>query len=136
MSSPFDNLSPRAAWFMENFDIFGLAEICASGETGQAALERVRVLAADWHETGKQPNATIGFDEAAVALLAALDEPQPAPETVRIPVQRLVHLEAAAGAVQDLIAWCEDPKHRGKPGLPHSVVAKALRDCLNEPKES
>ncbi|MFK0045488.1 hypothetical protein ACIQU4_15445 [Streptomyces sp. NPDC090741] len=73
MSSPFDDLSPRAQWFMENFDIFGIAEIAASGEKDEAALTRVRALAAKWQQTGAQPGAVINMDEAANALLAALE---------------------------------------------------------------
>lgn len=76
MPSPYDDLSPRAAWFMENFDVFGLAEICAGGDAAQAALVRARALAAEWQQTGMQLGAIINMDEAADALLAALEPPQ------------------------------------------------------------
>lgn len=79
MTSPFDGLSPRAAWFMENFDVFGLAEICASGDAGQAALVRARALAAEWASTGAQLGAVINMGEAADALLAALEPPKEIP---------------------------------------------------------
>lgn len=137
MTSPYDDLSPRAAWFMENFDSFGLAEICASSEThaakianlrtfitqgreqgakgitwntletlldqpaagaitvlsdtvihhepetggtaGQDSLARARRLAAEWQKTCAQLGAMINMDEAADALLAALDGPQESP---------------------------------------------------------
>jgi hypothetical protein len=35
----YDELSPRARWFMENFDELDLADICASQEAAKAKLE-------------------------------------------------------------------------------------------------
>ena len=44
MTSRYDELGPRALWFLENFDELDLAEICASNEAAaaktQAALVR------------------------------------------------------------------------------------------------
>ncbi|KUN03171.1 hypothetical protein AQI95_24760 [Streptomyces yokosukanensis] len=40
MTDPFNDLSPRARWFMENFDVFGLADICASQETAKEQLSK------------------------------------------------------------------------------------------------
>lgn len=39
MTSRYDELSPRARWFMENFDEIDLADICASQEAAKAKLE-------------------------------------------------------------------------------------------------
>jgi hypothetical protein len=55
--SRYDELGPRALWFLQNFDELDLAEICASHETAaakaqaalvrdQAALAQVRLLIA------------------------------------------------------------------------------------------
>jgi hypothetical protein len=55
VTSRYDELSPRARWFMENFDELDIADICASHETAaakaqaalirdQAALAQVRLL--------------------------------------------------------------------------------------------
>ena len=57
MTSPYDNLSPRARWFMENFDELDIADICATHEAAaakaqaaairdQAALAQIRLLIA------------------------------------------------------------------------------------------
>lgn len=39
MTSRYDELSPRARWFMENFDELDLADICANQEAAKAKLE-------------------------------------------------------------------------------------------------
>jgi hypothetical protein len=57
VTSPYDDLSPRARWFMQNFDELDIADICASQEAAaakaqaalvrdQAALAQVRLLVA------------------------------------------------------------------------------------------
>lgn len=54
MTSRYDDLSPRARWFMQNFDELDLADICASNEAAaakaqaahlrdQSALTRIRL---------------------------------------------------------------------------------------------
>jgi hypothetical protein len=51
VANPYDELSDRARWYMENFDELTIAEICASNETAtqkaQDAVERVQALAID-----------------------------------------------------------------------------------------
>jgi hypothetical protein len=57
VTSRYDELSPRARWFLQNFDELDLADICANNEAGaakapaalvrdQAALTQVRLLIA------------------------------------------------------------------------------------------
>jgi hypothetical protein len=49
MTSRYDQLNPRARWYLNNFDEIDLADICAaheaSNQTREAALARVRHLA-------------------------------------------------------------------------------------------
>jgi hypothetical protein len=55
VTSRYDELSPRALWFLQNFDELDLADICATNEAAaakaqaalirdQAALAQVRLL--------------------------------------------------------------------------------------------
>lgn len=46
MTSPYDELSPRALWFLENFDEIDLADICASSEAQAAQLVRDQAVLA------------------------------------------------------------------------------------------
>lgn len=57
MTSRYSDLSPRARWFLENFDELDIADICATNEAAaakaqaeairdQAALAQVRLLIA------------------------------------------------------------------------------------------
>jgi hypothetical protein len=57
VTSRYDDLSPRALWYLENFDELDLADICAKSEAAaakaqaalvrdQAALAQVRLLIA------------------------------------------------------------------------------------------
>jgi hypothetical protein len=39
VTSRYDELSPRARWFMENFDELDLADICATQEAAKEKLE-------------------------------------------------------------------------------------------------
>jgi hypothetical protein len=46
VTSRYDDLSPRARWFLQNFDELDIADICANSEAAatkaQVTLERVR----------------------------------------------------------------------------------------------
>lgn len=104
----------------------------------EAAIARVRALADELDNTNAHGGMADGYYEAARRIREALDEPKeprPNPEQVAVPLDRLIDLETAEGAVHDLIAWCEDPQNGGKDGLPHPVIAQALRLRLAEPKK-
>jgi hypothetical protein len=58
VTSRYDDLSPRALWFLQNFDEIDLADTCANNEAAaertqaalirdQAALAQIRLLIAD-----------------------------------------------------------------------------------------
>lgn len=95
MTNPYEELSPRAKWFMENFDEYGIAEICASHEAAaakaDAAIEQVRALAksarvATWQACTCDGRPACGCPSRPVAwkldpadILAALDQPQEQP---------------------------------------------------------
>lgn len=62
MSNPYEELSDRAKWFMENFDECGVAEICASHEAAadkaQAAIDRARKAISNARYHGWSPSKT------------------------------------------------------------------------------
>lgn len=73
-ASRYSELSPRAHWFLENFDELDLAEFCAGSERTEAVLARIREAAhiaddedvTDWQR---------GYRACADRIRAALEEP-------------------------------------------------------------
>lgn len=63
--SPYDQLSDRARWFLENFDEINLADLCASKE---ASLARMR-------DRAEVAGVRADQAEAAIARVRALHAP-------------------------------------------------------------
>lgn len=111
MPDPFDDLSPRASWFMENFDTFGLAEICASSEAWVKQLEdviaRVRTLHVPSRRQvsrgvpgcagceGDDPWTTPGYP---CPTIAALEPPKEQPDG---------HVYLSTGCLHNEHTWCQ-----------------------------
>jgi hypothetical protein len=89
VTSRYDDLSPRARWFLQNFDEIDLADTCATNEAAaertqaalirdQAALAQVRLLIGAYRKR---------IELADPILLAKLEQA----------VAQVAELEAAAG---------------------------------------
>ncbi|MFE4857321.1 hypothetical protein [Streptomyces sp. NPDC056670] len=79
MTSRYDQLDARARFFLENWDEIDLAEMCASSETAakrqQAAIERVRALAADMRTWCSPHNLAVDYADHIEQALNPTQEP-------------------------------------------------------------
>jgi hypothetical protein len=88
VTSRYDDLGPRALWFLENFDEIDLADTCATNEAAaertqaalirdQAALVQVRLLIAAYRPRLKLADPILlGKLERAVAQVGELEPAQ------------------------------------------------------------
>lgn len=78
MPSPYDELSDRARWYMENFDECGIAEICANNETAaqkaQATVARVQALANDMRTWASPHGIAVDYADRIDDAIAGRDD--------------------------------------------------------------
>jgi len=90
--SRYDDLSPRALWFLQNFDELTLAEMCAANKAAsQATAERVRHVA-DLIENGAPWAASRADTAARVRGAAGPQENPPGDRREQIPAEVLALL--------------------------------------------
>ncbi|MFE2164848.1 DUF6085 family protein [Streptomyces sp. NPDC059447] len=108
MTSPFDSLSPRARQLMEDFDIFALAEIAASGSANPSVQGRCPAC----------HGQSLFLGEGGYVTCARIDCPDPEAAT-RILEQRIDYTKIREIAVEGAGTWyptCPEGQHIEHPG--------------------